>query len=115
MKHPMQPIVDGRFKVNKIVDFLADNYGLNELAVMDFSREDWVQFAQLQGYSLGGFGSLSYVRDEDYDAAVLMDESEEITSLQAENQVLREKLFTIRSQLKDMAVSMFGKHPDDFD
>lgn len=73
MKHPMQPIelADGipRFKRNAIVDFLAMEFGLNELAAMDFPKEDWEQLAQLIGYSLSGFSSLSYVTDEAYETA----------------------------------------------
>jgi hypothetical protein len=33
---------------------------MNSLAVMTFSREDREQFAQLIGYSVSGFGELSY-------------------------------------------------------
>lgn len=68
-EHPMQPIVwtpGGivRFKRNAIVCHLLDHGGIdmNALAVMDFSREDREQFAQLIGYSVSGFGDLSYVR-----------------------------------------------------
>lgn len=69
---PMQPIVrDGkgviRFQENAIVRTLIDyctNKGLsmNELALMNFRREDREQFAQLIGYSVSGFGELGYVR-----------------------------------------------------
>lgn len=68
-KHPMQPVVmvDGvaRFKRNAIVAFLLDfatakGISMNELAVMPFSREDREQLAQLIGYSVSGFGDLSY-------------------------------------------------------
>lgn len=76
-KHPIQPIVtDGygtfRFKGNEIVKFLLDNGGfdMNDLAMMVFTDEDREQFAQLIGYSVSGFGSLSYVSDETYDKAV---------------------------------------------
>jgi hypothetical protein len=74
--NPIQPIeLDDkgvpRFKKNAIVRFLLDNggYDMNDLYVMDFSREDREQFAQLIGYSLGGFSELSYVTDETYEAA----------------------------------------------
>jgi hypothetical protein len=70
-KHPMQPIVlddDGiaRFKGNAIVRFLLDRgpITLNDLALMNFSDEDREQFAQLIGYSVCGFGELSYASDE---------------------------------------------------
>lgn len=74
-KHPHQPLVtvDGiqRFKQNAIVKFLLDNgkFDMNHLAVLPFTREDRVQFAQLIGYSLCGFGDLSYVTDSDYEEA----------------------------------------------
>ena len=65
---PMQPLIDGRFKENKIVSHCLDVGGtdLNKIAVIDFSVEDREQFAQLIGYSLGGYGDLSYVTDETY-------------------------------------------------
>jgi hypothetical protein len=71
-KHPIQPImnVDGvhRFRDNKIVRFLLDAgpYDLNKLALMNFSRADQEQFAQLIGYSVSGWGDLSYVRGTTY-------------------------------------------------
>lgn len=73
LPHPVQPVEDDgndviRFKDNKIVRHLLDNGGIdmNQLARLDFSREDRVQFAQLIGYSVSGFSELSYVSDEDY-------------------------------------------------
>lgn len=75
-KHPVQPLVKDkhgvtRFKENKIVRYLLDNgpFNMNDIAVLDVPREDHVQFAQLIGYSLSGFGDLSYVKDKDYDRA----------------------------------------------
>jgi hypothetical protein len=75
-KHPVQPIVedaDGvqRFKANAIVRYLleAGPFDMNQLAVIPFSAEDREQFAQLIGYSLCGFGELSYVSDETYERA----------------------------------------------
>lgn len=71
-KNPMQPIInDGsraRFKANQIVQELLDfatpkGLSLNQLATMDFSQDDRVQFAQLIGYSVNGFHELSYVPD----------------------------------------------------
>lgn len=84
MKHPVQPLfIDKqdtlRFKENAIVTFLLDNgpFDMNTLAVLDFSAEDREQFAQLIGYSLTGFGELSYVSDETYGVAVRMAEEEQ--------------------------------------
>ena len=78
--NPIQPLikVDGvlRFKANAIVRHLLDTHpscDMNALAGMDFSNEDRAQFAQLIGYSLGGYGELtSYVSDEAYEAAQQM-------------------------------------------
>jgi hypothetical protein len=76
----MQPLYiagDGRirFKANAIVRHLLTSAGkvgvdLNSIAMDDFSDDDRMQLAQLIGYSLGGYGELSYVSDESYNAAV---------------------------------------------
>lgn len=64
---PMQPLINGRFKENKIVSYCLDNKtDMNRIAVQDFTPEDRMQFAQLIGYSLGGYSDLSYVTDESY-------------------------------------------------
>lgn len=69
-KHPMQKVVIGkdgvaRFQANGIVRFLLEyGYGgidMNRIATMGFSDEDRMQFAQLIGYSVSGYGSLDYV------------------------------------------------------
>ena len=74
--HPRQPIVVdthgvARFKKNEIVRCLLDAgpFDMNHLGVGRFSREDREQFAQLIGYSVSGFGDLSYASDEVYDEA----------------------------------------------
>ena len=79
-KHPNQPLIKDkhrtvRFKRNRIVEYLlnvctAEGIAdMNKLAVIDFPREDRVQFAQLIGYSLRGFGELNYVTNKDYKSA----------------------------------------------
>ncbi|EHN8852274.1 hypothetical protein KY275_16880 [Enterobacter hormaechei] len=78
-KLPMQPLVIDahgrlRFKENQIVRTLLDyatehGYGLNEIAREEFDAEDQMQLAQLIGYSLSGYGTLSYVTDESYERA----------------------------------------------
>ena len=85
--HPMQPLqVDEngivRFKANRVVRFLLDHGGLDMNALAEaahtikdghgnplFTQEDREQFAQLIGYSLGGYHELSYVSDESAKAA----------------------------------------------
>lgn len=69
-KHPMQPVKRDRhgvvrFHANAIVRYLLDyatarGCGMNELALMRFSKDDRTQFAQLIGYSVSGAGDLSY-------------------------------------------------------
>jgi hypothetical protein len=75
-RHPIQPIIvaeDGllRFKKNAIVRFLLDagGYDLNALGRMSFSDDDREQFAQLIGYSVSGFGELSYASKRRVDLA----------------------------------------------
>lgn len=78
---PMQPIeLDAhgvmRFKDNAIVRKLLDHasplgMSMNDIALLDVSDEDRMQFAQLIGYSVSGYGSLSYVSDESYEQAVM--------------------------------------------
>lgn len=73
-RHPAQPIEFDehgviRFRRNSIVRYLLDyatplGCGLNELATMDFSDEDRMQLAQLIGYSVSGYGELSYASEE---------------------------------------------------
>ncbi len=74
-KHPMQPIDFDehgviRFKQNAIIAWLFETgkLNLNEIAIMTsrgmFPVEDEVQIAQLLGYSVSGFGDLSYVPSE---------------------------------------------------
>ena len=82
--HPIQPLQrdeDGvlRFRANAIVRYVlnwgrAHGHGLNEIATMEFSKEDWRQFAQLIGYSLDGYGDLSYVDEAAYEEARKMAE-----------------------------------------
>lgn len=63
-----------RFKENKIVTYLLErgSIDMNELARLNFSDEDRMQFAQLIGYSVGGYCELSYVSDESCDEACQM-------------------------------------------
>ena len=75
--NPIQPLVLDeagvlRFKENKIVRYLLDNGGLtlNDLATSSFSKDDQEQFAQLIGYSVSGWSTLSYVRDKTYNRAM---------------------------------------------
>lgn len=75
-----------RWRGNPIIRALlgastASGIGLNELARMEIgTAEDWAQFAQLLGYSVSGWGSLSYVGNRaanaaDVEAAKLLKET----------------------------------------
>jgi hypothetical protein len=85
---PMQPLVIDvhgtlRFKENSIVRKLLDysterGYGLNEMALERFDAEDHMQLAQLIGYSLAGYGELSYVTDESYSRAAAAAPQQEV-------------------------------------
>lgn len=74
---PVQPVERDekdviRFRKNEIVWYLLENgpFDMNYLARQGFSGADKEQFAQLVGYSVSGFGSLSYVSDDTYEQAV---------------------------------------------
>ncbi|MBL3825110.1 MULTISPECIES: hypothetical protein [unclassified Marinobacter] len=113
MKHPMQNIKDGRFVKNEIVEWLLDNGGLdmNDIAVQNFSQEDREHFAQLIGYSVSGWGELSYVSDESFAQAERMAGStdERDARIAALEAILEE----IRKPLRQAACAAFAVHPDD--
>ena len=124
IKHPIQPLYEDeigttRFKPNKIVQYLLDEgpFDLNTIAVKaaqgDISNDDQRQFAQLIGYSLGGFSELtSYVDDETYETAERMWD-EGVSEEAAKIKVLEEKLLEVRKGLKEPIARLYGKHPDD--
>lgn len=75
---PMQPVAEVkatvRFVQNTCVRSLLDHstkngFGLNELAMEEHTPEHRMQFAQLIGYSVNGYRTLSYVSDESLEAA----------------------------------------------
>lgn len=84
---PMQAVITDdrgvlRFKANTLVRALLDHgketgLGLNELAQQEHCAEDRMQLAQLIGYSLSGYGTLSYVTDASYEQATAARPQEE--------------------------------------
>ena len=128
MKHPIQNIEEGRFVDNKIVSYLleAGGIGLNDLAVMDFDNEDREQFAQLIGYSVSGYGNLSYVSDASYSAAEKIELQAKIAALEKALKEIREGLsveacaafraldnLTEEELMSVAAWAAFRIHPDD--
>ena len=120
-KHPIQPLAPDecgtlRFKPNAIVRWLLDEgpFDLNQIAMKQFSVEDQEQFAQLIGYSLSGFGELSYVRDETYGTAEKMSETGQ-TEDQARIAQLEEVLEAVRAGLRQAVPAVFRIHPDDLE
>lgn len=116
--HPIQPLIedDGvlRFKANAIVRHLLKHGGINldDIAGLNFSREDHEQFAQLIGYSLSGATSLSYMSSEVLDAAEAMHKTGE-TDHEARANALREQLEAARDGMREGVADLFGIHPDD--
>ena len=110
---PLQPIENGRFVANRIVTTLLDSgkLDMNDLACMEFTAQERIQFAQLIGYSLSGFSELSYVDDETYTAAEKASEGQ--TEEAARNETLREQLDEARKGIKAAASVLFRIHPDD--
>lgn len=73
-RQPMQPVViagDGviRFKENKIISDMLElcqkhGFGLNEIAMRDYEKDDRSQLMQLIGYSVSGYGNLDCSREK---------------------------------------------------
>ena len=118
-EHPMQPLVldqNGtvRFKRNAIVVHLLENGGIdmNAIARLPFDNRDREQFAQLIGYSLTGFGELSYARS-DIVAAAEHVASFGSSAAEARSAELQRELDALRSALRAPMAHLFGIHPDD--
>ena len=103
-----------RFKPNAIVQYILDNGGvdLNKIACLQFSKEDRQQFAQLIGYSLGGYSSLSYVDNESYETAEKIF-NEGLSEDKARIAYLECELKALRDALQAPMARLFEKHPDD--
>ena len=119
MKQPIQPLQEDesgviRFKQNSLVRYILDHGGIdmNDLAMQDFPQEDEEQFAQLIGYSLSGFGDLSYVTNDTYEAAHKM-AHDGLTEEQARIAVLEEQIDAVRVALKDLVPQLFHIHEED--
>ena len=119
-RHPIQPLEKDthgvlRFKENAIVRALLDtgHLDLNAIARMDFSDDDRQQFAQLIGYSLSGYGELSYVDSDAYAVAAEMAEADDNTEEKARILYLETERCMLRAALREPMARLFGVHPDD--
>lgn len=123
----MQPIVIDdqglrRFQANVLVRSLLDHgqatgFGLNEVCAKFHPSEhaaDWQQLAQLIGYSLGGYASLSYVDDDAYNTAShvsqgLDEQSARIATLEGKLSDLRAAI----NKLREPLAGLLEMHPED--
>lgn len=119
MTHPMQPIIKDdngslRFKANAIVVHLLEQGGIdmNAIAQLNVSDEDRAHFAQLIGYSVSGFGGLSYVSSDMSAVADRMADTDE-TEQMAKITHLQGELAALRSALRDPIARLYGLHPND--
>ena len=85
---------------------------MNKIATMSFPREDREHFAQLIGYSLSGFGELSYISEETYATAERVFQ-DGVSPMEAENQYLREKLAKLKAAMREPIADLYEIHPDD--
>ena len=99
---------------NNKYHFLYQQYncGLNELAEMDFTTEEWCQFAQLIGYSLSGYSELNYVDNAKYNEAIAASKNQDPRD--SKIAYLEGELKALRKGLKEPIARLFEKYPDDF-
>jgi hypothetical protein len=123
-KHPIQPLAPDhegviRFKANAIVQHLFDTHpscDLNKLHTLNFSLDDHTQFVQLIGYSLNGFGTLSYVDDYTYDTAACMAADQELSEDKLRIAALEQEIAKLRKAadaMREPIAVLLGLHPDD--
>ena len=118
--HPIQPLVTDeqgviRFKSNAIVRHLLDAGGidLNQIAILDFSREDREQFAQLIGYSHSGASDLSYMSNEVLEVAEAM-LREPMSEAESRYEYIQSKLDEVRTCMRPAIAELFDLS-EDFD
>ena len=114
-RHPIQPLERDeqgviRFKRNAIVAFLSKDR-LNDLARMDFPKEDWEQFYQIIGYSHSGIPNVS---EEIWQSAEAMYKAG-LSELEARCNFLRDELDALKAGMREPLARLYGKHPDDFE
>ena len=120
LKHPFQPVYKDdngtlRFKGNAIVEWLISegSLNMNAIAKKTFSREDRAHFAQLIGYSVYGWSELGYVNNNDYDTIREIIDNTELSSKDAELEMLRKKIRTLTGLIRDLTCKVFNIAPED--
>lgn len=124
MTHPNQPTyndVNGtlRFKANAICRWLLDEgekYGLdlNKIAtVKTFSQEDRIQFAQLIGYSVCGWGELSYVTDEAYASVCTQINNPDTAKLQLLADSRQDVIDEAKENVRALCKTLYGFDPEE--
>lgn len=118
---PIQPLyIDHRgvlrFRGNSLVRYILEAGGIdmNDLACLPFPVEDRRQFAQLIGYSLSGYGDLSYVDNATYESAERM-RSEGTTSEQEKVLYYTRLIEELKKSLKDPISQLFEIHPNNLE
>lgn len=110
---PLQPLEKDaqgvlRFRANVLVLHLIEHgsIDLNRLAMVDAPQADREQFGQLIGYSLSGYGDLSYVSNETYARAQAMadDLDNPPDPRDAHIQALEEELAMMRRVMRHIAI-----------
>jgi hypothetical protein len=127
--HPIQPVITDqhgtyRFRANAVVTYLLDwaskrGCNLNDLARVRFNEDDTQQFAQLIGYSLSGYGELSYASDEVYESALLMvdgtlsEDKARIDCLEQELSVYKKELAVLQDLFKGPVARLYEVEHED--
>lgn len=117
---PIQPVFESseglKFKPNRIAQLLFEEsgYKFQELAEMDFPKEELEQFAQLCGFTLEYFKIL-FPESEETLKRVEFEMNDE------DNAILREKYTELHNKLKNfklhsqsLLADLYGKHVDSF-
>ena len=123
MRHPTQPLALDekgvlRFQKNQIVSDLlehASKHGmdLNTIACGSYSEEDHRQLAQLIGYSLSGYGGLSYVDDVSYMVAEEVSRAGGKDEKDLRIEFLESRLSDFKTAIREPIAALFEVHPSD--
>ncbi|MNQ30739.1 hypothetical protein D3C85_440900 [compost metagenome] len=126
LKHPLQPLVlvEGtlRFKenhaVNALYEMVKEKTGQDPWHIIygcpEVNKDDLRQFAQLIGYSHSGSGTLSYMDDETWEAALAV-RDRGISELEARNRYLERRHAKMVKKLGALATHVFNVDIDDLE